>query len=245
MTTPFPFTQGQVLTAAQMNAITELVVNDKTASYTLVAGDAGERVIMNSASATTITVNTSVFTAGQLCYITNKGAGVCTITAGTATVSSTGSLALAQFASGVLYCISAGVFLFEAYGVSATSITASTATVATAQTTTSATFTDLATAGPAVTLTTGTQVLVLCNSKLSTPNANEAYFDFAISGATTRAAAFTTDAYLRVQSSDSQGRFGNSNLMTVTAGSNTFTMKYASGGSSVTFTDRTIIVVAL
>ena len=127
----------------------------------------------------------------------------------------------------------------------ATAITASTATVATAQTTTSATFTDLATAGPAVTLTTGTQVLVLCNSKLSTGNANEAYFDFAISGATTRAAAGTTDAYLRVQSSDSQGRFGNSNLMTVTAGSNTFTMKYASGGGTVTFTDRTIIVVAL
>jgi len=121
MTTPFPFTQGQVLTAAQLNAITELVVNDKTASYTLVAGDAGERVIMNSASATTITVNTSIFTAGQLIYITNKGAGVCTITAGTATVSTTGTLALKQFASGVLYCISAGVFLFEAYGVASTS----------------------------------------------------------------------------------------------------------------------------
>ena len=121
MTTPFPFTIGQTLTAAQMNAITELVVNDKTASYTLVAGDAGERVIMNSASATTITVNTSIFTAGQLIYVTNKGAGVCTVTAGTATVSTTGTLALAQFASGVLYCISAGVFIFEAYGVAASS----------------------------------------------------------------------------------------------------------------------------
>jgi len=136
MTTPFPFTQGQVLTAAQMNAITELVVNDKTASYTLVAGDAGERVIMNSVSATTITVNTSIFTAGQLIYVTNKGAGVCTITAGTATVSTTGTLALAQFASGVLYCISAGVFLFEAYGVAASAsglafITGATFTTAT------------------------------------------------------------------------------------------------------------------
>ena len=121
MTTPFPFVAAQVLTAAQLNAITELVVNDKTASYTLVAGDAGERVIMNSASATTITVNTSIFTAGQLVYVTNKGAGVCTVTAGTATVSTTGTLALAQFASGVLYCISAGVFIFEAYGVAASS----------------------------------------------------------------------------------------------------------------------------
>ena len=117
MTTPFPFSSGQVLTAAQMNAITELPVNDKTASYTLTAAEAGERVIMNSASATTITVNTNLFTAGQVIYITNKGAGVCTVTAGTATVSTTGSLALAQYASGVLYCISAGVFIFEAYGV--------------------------------------------------------------------------------------------------------------------------------
>ncbi len=121
MTTPFPFTSGQTLTAAQMNAITELPVNDKTASYTLTAAEAGERVIMNSASATTITVNTNLFTAGQVIYITNKGAGVCTVTAGTATVSTTGSLALAQYASGVLYCISAGVFIFEAYGVAAAS----------------------------------------------------------------------------------------------------------------------------
>ncbi len=121
MTTPFPFVSGAVLTAAQLNAITELPVNDKTASYTLTAGDAGERVIMNSASATTITVNTNLFTAGQVIYITNKGEEVCTVTAGTATVSSTGSLALAQYASGVLYCISAGVFIFEAYGVTASS----------------------------------------------------------------------------------------------------------------------------
>ncbi len=119
MTTPFPFVSGAVLTAAQLNAITEVPVNDKTASYTLTAAEAGERVIMNSASATTITVNTNLFTAGQVIYITNKGAGVCTVTAGTATVSTTGSLALAQYASGVLYCISAGVFIFEAYGVAA------------------------------------------------------------------------------------------------------------------------------
>jgi len=120
MTTPFPFVAGTVLTAAKLNAITELVVNDKTASHTLEAADAGDRVIMNSASATTITVNTSIFTAGQVIYITNKGAGVCTITPGTATVSTTGTLALTQFASGVLYCISAGVFLFEGYDKAST-----------------------------------------------------------------------------------------------------------------------------
>jgi hypothetical protein len=30
MTTPFPFTSGQVLTAAQMNDITVLPINDQT-----------------------------------------------------------------------------------------------------------------------------------------------------------------------------------------------------------------------
>ena len=145
MTTPFPFVAAQVLTAAQLNAITELVVNDKTASYTLVAGDAGERVIMNSASATTITVNTSIFTASQVVHITNKGAGVCTVTAGTATVSTTGTLALVQNASGVLYCISAGVFIFEAYGVASTSGVVQVKSTAKTDTftTSSATFTDI------------------------------------------------------------------------------------------------------
>jgi hypothetical protein len=30
MTTPFPFVSGAVLTAAQLNSITELIINDKT-----------------------------------------------------------------------------------------------------------------------------------------------------------------------------------------------------------------------
>ena len=113
MTTPFPFTAGQTLTAAQMNAITELVINDKTASYTLVAGDAGEYVVMNSASATTITVPNSVFTASQIVKIVNKGAGTCTVTAGTGvTVNVSGSLALSQYGGGTLLALSASTFVF-------------------------------------------------------------------------------------------------------------------------------------
>ena len=120
MATPFPFTTGQVLTAAQMNSITELIINDKTDSYTLVAGDAGEYVVMNKATATTITVPNNVFTASQIVRIVNKGAGVCTVTAGAGTsVSSTGTLALAQNATGTLIALSASAFIFEAGGVTA------------------------------------------------------------------------------------------------------------------------------
>jgi hypothetical protein len=52
MTTPFPFVAGAVLTAAELNAITTLPINDQTASYTLVVGDVGKRVIMNVAQRT-------------------------------------------------------------------------------------------------------------------------------------------------------------------------------------------------
>jgi len=101
------YTTGQVLTAAQMTALQandyNWTVSAKTASYVLVAADAGTRITMSNAGATTITVNTALFTAGDTLTITNIGAGACTITAGTATVSTGGSLVLNQYDSGTLY----------------------------------------------------------------------------------------------------------------------------------------------
>jgi len=67
---------------------------------------------MNSASATTITVNTSLFSAGDTLILQNISTGVCTVTAGTATVSTAGSLAIPQNGSGILYFTSAGVSIF-------------------------------------------------------------------------------------------------------------------------------------
>ena len=119
------FVADTILTAAQMNALQgndyNQTVSTKTASYTLVAADKGTKIVMNSASATTITVNTSLFSAGDTLTILNIGAGVSTITAGTATVSTTGTLALKTNAGGTLYFTSAGVSVFEANGVAATS----------------------------------------------------------------------------------------------------------------------------
>lgn len=109
MAVPFPFVSGAVLTAAQLNAITSLPTTAKTASATLTAAESvGYRVTMTSASATTITINTGVYAAGDTVFITNLGAGPCTITAGTATVSSSGSLALPQYGSGVLVMTATG-----------------------------------------------------------------------------------------------------------------------------------------
>jgi len=114
------FTTGSVLTAAQMNSLQandyNWTVSQKTASYVLVAADAGTRIEMNAAGATTVTVNTGLFTAGDTLFIQNIGAGACTVTAGTATVNkaTAGSLTLAQYQGGTLYFVSASSAIFFA-----------------------------------------------------------------------------------------------------------------------------------
>jgi hypothetical protein len=111
------FTVGQVLTAAQLTSLQQTAMlggaaSAKTASYTLVAADAGSAISMTSTSATTITVNTGLFAAGDTVQITNLGSGVSTITAGTATVNTSASLALAQYESGTLDFTSTSAAIF-------------------------------------------------------------------------------------------------------------------------------------
>lgn len=111
------FTTGQVLTAAQMTALQQTAMlggaaSAKVASYVLVAADAGDAITMSNAGATTITVNTGLFAAGDIVTIINIGAGACTITAGTATVTTSGSLVLAQNQGGVLRFTSASAAIF-------------------------------------------------------------------------------------------------------------------------------------
>jgi len=111
------FTTGQVLTAAQMTSLQQTAMGGgsataKTASYVLVAADAGTVIQMNAAGATTITVNTALFAAGDTVQIQNIGAGVCTVTAGTATVSTAGSLALSQYEGGQLYFTATSASIF-------------------------------------------------------------------------------------------------------------------------------------
>jgi len=123
-----------------------------------------------------------------------------------------------------------------------------TATVATPQTTTSTSFTDLTTSGPAVTVTTGTKVLVIVSAycyQAGSPGML-ARMDFAITGATTRAAANTTALITRGDTNgDAWGRASAANIVTVTAGSNTFTAKYMVSTGTGGWQDRSIIVIDL
>jgi hypothetical protein len=122
------------------------------------------------------------------------------------------------------------------------------ATVDTDQTTTSSTYTDLATSGPAVTLTTGTKVLVIVSAYVyqNTVSKNS-YMDFAISGATSRSASDVTALTLRRGANDDVN-FASSRVsrLTVTAGSNTFTAKYKTqSGGTAGFLNREICVIDL
>lgn len=108
------FVTGQVLTAAQQNSLQSndynQTVTTVTTNYVLLAADVGTRVYMNAAGATTITVNTGLFAAGDTVFLGNIGAGSCVVTPGTATVSkfSTASLTLSQYQGAYLYFVSTG-----------------------------------------------------------------------------------------------------------------------------------------
>jgi len=139
--------------------------------------------------------------------------------------------------------------LFVSTGVNAIAARAPAgARVDTSETTASAAFVALTTAGPAVTVTTGTQALVFVSCQSSNNTAGgSGVMGFAVSGATTTAAA-TTDA-LQNRSSG----IGNDvlratclALVTLTPGSNTFTAQYQTNGvGTATFAQRTIVVFPL
>ena len=147
--------------------------------------------------------------------------------------------------SGQVLGISAGV---PAWTTPASAAPASeVANVATEESTSSTSYTDLTTSGPAVTLTTGTKVLVVVSCYIYTGGTNQfAYADFDVSGATTRAASDTTCLKLQRGSSSVLMRTSVASRITVTAGSNTFTSKYkTSAAGTGNFGDRQISVIDL
>jgi len=125
------------------------------------------------------------------------------------------------------------------------------AVVNTNQTTTSSTYTDLATVGPEVTTTTGTSVLIMITADLGDP-ANTAGLiraSFAVSGATTRAASDNEALIFAgavVGGTDPITTGSRAVVITgLTAGSNTFTMKYKTSAGTASFANRNIVVIPL
>lgn len=122
------------------------------------------------------------------------------------------------------------------------------ATVATSQTNTSTSYADLATVGPAVTLTTGTEVIVTlsCNAFRASGTGSTSFCGVAVSGATTLAASDANAAYMTVTTANTNQQIARRFKITgLTAGSNTFTMKYKNESGTHTYLNRDITVEAL
>jgi len=216
-------------------------VSTKIASYTLVAADRNTKVVMNAgATNTAITVNTSLFAAGDTLTILNiSTSGTCTVTAGTATVASAGSLALGLNQGGTLYFTSAGVSVFQADGIKAAS-----AGTTNWETTTSTIFGDF-TVPVAVTLQTGKSAIVIISAVLSNTGVGSVcILSFRVSGATTIASADarSTRKVEFVAGYDSSHASVIFLDGTLTTGSNTFTLTRRVNGATGQFGNYTIAV---
>jgi len=137
--------------------------------------------------------------------------------------------------------------IFVATGVNAIAArTITGASVSTLETTTSASFTDLATGGPAVTVTTGPSALVFLTAKVLNSAGVSSFMGHAVSGATTIAAddtnALIVDPGVGNQVRTTVLAFRSGDL---TPGSNTFTSKYRVDSGTGTFVNRRIVVIPL
>lgn len=120
-------------------------------------------------------------------------------------------------------------------------------TVSTQESTASTTYTDLATPGPAVTLTSvGTVALVIMRAKVfaSTATVVSAHMGCTISGDTTRAAADADGLGVQCNNAGAGNWVTSTQLIPITAGTNTYTAKYRVTSTSGFFADRRMIVIA-
>jgi hypothetical protein len=121
----------------------------------------------------------------------------------------------------------------------------------TGQTTDSTSYDDLYTTGPSVQITTGTQALVLFGCLIGNQTANSAaYASVEVSGASTVAAdddwCIELDGHSAASGNDQSVRRSQWKLFTgLTAGSNTFTMKYKAGSNTAQFNYRHLMVWAM
>ena len=126
----------------------------------------------------------------------------------------------------------------------ASTVTSGNNFVSTSQTTTSTSYTDLATV-QAVTITTGTKALVLLTSNLHNSIASSGTrMAFAVSGATTVAAADEYGINWAAGNAGDTAKYGGSFYVTgLTAGSNVFTAKFKVSAGTGTFNSRFITVL--
>ena len=123
--------------------------------------------------------------------------------------------------------------------------TPATSTVNVAESTTSTAFVDLTTAGPQVTVDTGSAALILITAEINNNTASQAgRVGVAISGATTETVDGT---YVLRQETNGTSEFQRCTVArlhtTLTPGTNTFRMVYAATGGTASFNFRNLIIL--
>ncbi len=116
----------------------------------------------------------------------------------------------------------------------------STAEVQTSETETATAYDDMTTAGPSVTVDTPTVATVIVSARISNSAAGSSFASYAVSGATTSAA--TDERAAHVAGTDVTVSTRVTRHTGLTAGSNTFTMKYRVASGTGTFVMRRIFV---
>lgn len=253
-----PYVQGSDLVSAYPTASSNLAtrvdevsykrngLNAQTGTtYTLVVGDAGKTITLSNASPVAVTLpqdSTADLPDGAVVNFYNLGAGVVTISQGTGATLEGGSITLPQYGSSAVIKLSANTYgPFSGSGIPASAENV----VTTSQSTTSTSYTDLATVGPTVTLTTGTKALVLFASRMTnTSSGPQVSVSVAVSGATTVAASDDWRLCYDVADGTYNLTLSRAELFTgLTAGSNTFTVKYKTSSSTGTFSERSMTVL--
>jgi hypothetical protein len=123
----------------------------------------------------------------------------------------------------------------------------STNAVTTSESTGSTSYTDVTTPGPAVTVTTGTKAIVIVTSLVQNSTSGQnAYASYAVSGASAISATDDRAVLITAAATNQTLRASSAYMETgLTAGSNTFTMKYRVTGGTGSFQNRRITVIPL
>jgi hypothetical protein len=233
------FTSGEVLTAADVNGYLMqgiLVFANATArDAAITSPQEGQFAYLKDTNVTTY------YTGSAWANVDTTGMTNPMTTTGDTIYSSSGSTParLAIGTAGQILKVNSGATAPEWATLASSGPTNDNTTVSTYQGTTSTSYTALATAGPAVTITTGTKALVILSSFIDARGS----VSFDISGSSSFSAADTKAVQLNGDSIS--GIFSGVYLMTgLTAGSNTFTQKYRStNGAATNFQNRNLAVI--
>lgn len=244
------WSSGQVLTAAQMTSVSNLLLYPTTLSGSLNPGVAGNLYVCTASLTLTLP---SPASAGQMIGVKVRGTSLTiTVNRNSSDViygpGMSGLTTLSMTSDGQLVVLISDGTNWQVVAEDGFNYPKA-ALISTAETTTSTSYVNLTTSGPVVTIATMTTALVTLSASLSNGTANDgALMGYGITGASSIIAADATALYLNNSSAITTSLQGS--LMAyqtgLTSGINIFTAKFrANAGGTASFGARTLAVIPL